>query len=64
MTTNGQRQSATIYDFAERSRAILAARGRHHPATTQAVPVLPATCFGSGGYHEAALREADPTRKG
>lgn len=64
MATTFPQGSAKIYDFAERARAL--GRGPRNvgkPAdafTTQ--PYLDCA-YGSGWYHEAAVRETDRTRK-
>lgn len=54
------RKSATILSFDEKARALRARQGR--PPAVQQAPV-PAVVFGSGWYHDEAIREADPTRK-
>lgn len=63
MTTNTQRESATIYQFPARGRFASAAprdewRTQSNPATQRAQAAL-----GSAWYHEEAMREADPNRR-
>ena len=55
MTTSSVRGSAKIYEFPLRRRA-------QAKAVEADVPLV-AGDFGSGWYHEAALREAEPARK-
>ena len=64
MTNPSIRPSATIYDFASRARAILAARGQSATFLEQAPVQLPRVDYGSGWYHEAAIQEeAERTRR-
>lgn len=63
MSTTSTQQSAIIYDFAARARAILESRGRSPQFAERAQPALPKVDYGSGWYHEAAIQDADRTRK-
>jgi hypothetical protein len=63
MTTDGHRQSATIYQFP--TDAVRRAAGRFHDAKLVPIitpPQLPAVEFGSGWYHDEAIQD-DQTRK-
>ena len=61
MTTNVQGGSATIHQFPARGR--FASRAGDQD-TEQAISPRPArVVFGSGWYHEEAIREAERARK-
>jgi len=64
MTANSFEGSAKIYQFPAGGRASL--DGRRHqakPADDFAALRVPRVTSGSAWYHEAAIREADSTRK-
>lgn len=61
MTTQTGRESAKIYAFPLRGRPGVR-RDEFRPAETRTQPVF-ADVSGSGWYHEAALRDADRSRK-
>ena len=63
MTTPEHRQSAIIYDFAARARAAMEARGQVGKMAELDRQQFPVVDFGSGWYHEAAIKDADRTRK-
>lgn len=63
MSANRTRQTATILPFTGRVR-LDRLDGRKHAERTPASPAAPAMTFGAGWYHDAAIREADPDRKG
>ena len=56
MTTNAQRESATIYQFPVGGRAGLASRGGLDKA--RGLESLPTIAYGAGWYHDEAIREA------
>lgn len=64
MNTPDKRQSAQIYQFpiggrgAASSRAVTVGAALH----TDVADIAPVEC-GSGWYHEAAIRQTDPSRK-
>jgi hypothetical protein len=63
MNTNFYRESATIYEFPAGGRAAFGSlRDASKPAAVTSLRV-PKTVFGSGWYHEAAVQEAEQTRK-
>ena len=63
MTTSSSQQSAIVYDFAARARAIRQARGQSVRFAEPAVPQMPTVDYGSGWYHAEAIREDERTRK-
>ncbi|HSI41533.1 MAG TPA: DUF2735 domain-containing protein [Xanthobacteraceae bacterium] len=64
MTTSLHRPSATIYAFPKGGRASIAGnRGTDRLLRELAELNLPATSFGSGWYHDAAIQDAEPVRK-
>jgi hypothetical protein len=64
MTTNLGRESAKIYQFPTRaSLGGTGLRGKTKPAADLKMVQLPEASFGSGWYHEAAIRDADRNQK-
>lgn len=62
MTTNAQRESATIYQFPVGGRAGLAPRSGLD--RSRAPESLPTIAYGGSWYHDEAIREAaDKARK-
>jgi hypothetical protein len=64
MTTNLGRESAKIYQFP--ARTALGGNGLHGKTKSTAdlkTVQLPEVSFGSGWYHEAAIRDADRNHK-
>ncbi len=57
MARNASQTTAKIYQFP--TRPTLAARRLRAPLAGEPVPAFPRTEFGSGWYHEAAIRAAD-----
>jgi len=60
MPTNAPRETATIYQFPVGGRAGLAPR--RSPEASR-FSELPSVSYGSGWYHDEAIREAAETRK-
>ncbi|GGC60572.1 DUF2735 domain-containing protein [Chelatococcus reniformis] len=64
MTTGFERPSAQIYQFPLGGRAVLARRRDETRSAAEPTPAsTPAIAAGSGWYHEAAMQEADRSRK-
>jgi hypothetical protein len=64
MTTNSGRESAKIYQFPTRaSPGGSGLRGKTKVAADLKTVQLPEVSFGSGWYHEAAIRDADRNQK-
>jgi hypothetical protein len=64
MATESDNRSARIYQFPARARAAARASGEQpKPAADVASLRVPATTFGSGWYHEAAIQDAARTVK-
>jgi Protein of unknown function (DUF2735) len=59
MGTQGRRESAKIYQFPKKGRP-QPSYGANADVWAQDLPVVD---FGSGWYHEAAIREAEQPRK-
>jgi hypothetical protein len=59
MAMGSHQETARIYDFAKAR----ARRDAVRPAPDQQSPKVVASDFGSGWYHEAAIQEADRSRK-
>ncbi|KQZ00947.1 glutamine synthetase [Pseudolabrys sp. Root1462] len=59
MTTNAQRESATIYQFPVGGRAGLAPRSGLN--RTLGPEILPTIVYGGSWYHDEAIREAAET---
>lgn len=62
MTMSSPRETARIYDFTKARAALRANRDGAKPASDLRSPPLPATDFGGGWYHDAAI-QADQGRK-
>lgn len=64
MSMSGHRESARIYEFPRRIRAATGEQRRNDnkPVVLQSMP-FPQIEFGSCWYHEAAVQDADQTRK-
>jgi hypothetical protein len=64
MTTNLGRESAKIYQFPTRTPLSgNGLRGKTKSTTDLKTVQLPAVSFGSGWYHEAAIRDEDRNHK-
>jgi hypothetical protein len=64
MTTSFERPSAQIYQFPLGGREVLARRRNEARREAEPAPVsTPAIAAGSSWYHEAAMQEADRSRK-
>jgi hypothetical protein len=64
MSTNHNRESAEIIPFPVRARASSGEyREAAMPVTMFPIPRAVKVASGSGWYHEAAIQEADQTRK-
>lgn len=63
MTDRYPRETARIYSLADRVR--FGAARPVKPAPPEKASIEPVTVpgFGGGWYHDAAIRESDPTRK-
>jgi uncharacterized protein DUF2735 len=57
MTTSTERESATIYQFPLRGRYAASAKASEPAATA------PRIVFGTGWYHDEAIREAERVRR-
>lgn len=62
MAMSSHRESAQIIPFVPRARAGGQSRGQTVPVP-EPRPSLPTVEYGSGWYHEAAIQEADRTRR-
>ena len=62
MTTTSERGSAVIYAFPPRGR-FATARGEQKSTTTLAPERAVKVAWGSGWYHDEAIREAEQARK-
>jgi Protein of unknown function (DUF2735) len=64
MSEDTQRKSAKIYQFPAGGRAALSgAREMTKPASDVKAPPAVRVVFGSSWYHEAAVQEAEQSRK-
>lgn len=64
MTISPSRESATIYQFPVGGRRGVATRLDEPKLAVRPAPAAaPPTVSGSGWYHEAAVQDADRTRK-
>lgn len=63
MTTNTGRESAKIYAFPVKPRTGAERGEGRRPGEVVAVPCGPTVEFGSGWYHETAIRDAERTDK-
>lgn len=62
MTMSSDRQTATIYDFTARLRAV-GRGGRSTPKPEAPAIQAPVVEYGSGWYHDAAIQDPDRTRR-
>jgi hypothetical protein len=64
MTTIGNRGSARLYEFPKRVPTTLDGhRSDAKPVVDANAPKLAETAFGSGWYHDEAVKESERTRK-
>lgn len=64
MTEGSPRQSAKIYQFPPGGRATSGVHNSGAKSVTELWPMrLPRAAIGSGWYHDAAIEEAEQTRK-
>jgi hypothetical protein len=64
MTTEIERRSAIIYEFPRKARTPSMVAVEANKPIARLTPVLAArTTFSSGWYHEAAIEEAEPSRR-
>lgn len=64
MTDRYPRDTAKVYALSDRVRFGAGRVAKAAADTKSAAPPLPVTVCGSGWYHDAAIRDGDPTRKG
>jgi hypothetical protein len=63
MTESSYRETAKIYAFPARGRVAAGTRRDEAKSTAERAPRVLATDFGSGWYHEAAVKDSEPGRK-
>jgi hypothetical protein len=63
MTTNSSRESAEIYQFPARGRFAAGVQRSEKPADNLTSEQVVKAAVGSGWYHEAAIEEAERSRK-
>ncbi|WP_375407969.1 DUF2735 domain-containing protein [uncultured Methylobacterium sp.] len=64
MSAASPRESAKIYAFVPRARPMLTGQGpARKPSDDHSTHQQPVCEFGGGWYHDAAIQEADRTRR-
>ena len=63
MTANSDRESAKIYQFPVRGRFAASVQRDEKPTANLTSQQVVKAAAGSGWYHEAAIEEAERTRK-